>query len=72
MHVDMYNSKPFCFSGAKDISRIKTTTPLVEMGLDSLMGTEIRQVFARRFDLQLSVGEVQNLTLDGVKALFES
>ena len=56
-------------TGVRDSSHISKTAPLLELGLDSLMTTEIRQVLGRRFDLYLSVAEVQSLTLEKVQAL---
>ena len=54
------------------MSKVNKNVTFVEMGLDSLMGTEIRQVFARRFGIQLSMAEVQNLTLDSIGTLFNN
>ena len=39
------------------------TSTLAELGMDSLMGAEIKQTLERNFDLVLSVGEIRNLTM---------
>ncbi len=36
---------------------------LAELGMDSLMGAEIKQTLERNFDMVLSVGEIRNLTM---------
>ena len=59
-------------AGVSDVTKVKVTSPLLELGLDSLMATEIRQVLARRFDLQLSVADVQGLTLEGLRGMMEA
>lgn len=48
---------------------IEDDVALFDMGLDSLMTTEIRQILGRRFDVQLTVPEVQNLNIKKLKQL---
>lgn len=39
------------------------SSTLAELGMDSLMGAEIKQTLERNFDMVMSVGEVRNLTM---------
>lgn len=39
------------------------TATLAELGMDSLMGAEIKQALERNFDTVLSVGDIRNLTM---------
>lgn len=39
------------------------TSTLAELGMDSLMGAEIKQTLERSFDMVYSVGEIRNLTM---------
>ena len=39
------------------------TSTLADLGMDSLMGTEIKQTLERNFDMILSVGDIRNLTM---------
>ncbi|XP_065226660.1 fatty acid synthase-like [Planococcus citri] len=49
--------------GIKDTKNMSTTATLAELGMDSLMGAEIKQTLERNFDMVLSVGEIRNLTM---------
>lgn len=42
---------------------MNTSSTLAELGMDSLMGAEIKQTLERSFDLVLNVGEIRNLTM---------
>lgn len=49
--------------GIKDTKNINTTATLAELGMDSLMGAEIKQTLERNFDMVMAVGEIRNLTM---------
>ncbi|CAH2981095.1 unnamed protein product [Chilo suppressalis] len=48
--------------GIKDPSKVSDTANLAELGMDSLMGAEIKQTLERSFDVALSVQEIRGLT----------
>ncbi|XP_028050812.1 fatty acid synthase [Monomorium pharaonis] len=49
--------------GIKDISSINPINTLADLGMDSLMGTEIKQTLERNYDIVLSAQEVRALTV---------
>ena len=50
----------------KDLASIKGSSTLVDLGMDSLMSTEIMQILERLFDISLTVSETQNLTISKI------
>ncbi|XP_055691897.1 fatty acid synthase-like [Lutzomyia longipalpis] len=48
--------------GIKNIQKVPNGLSLTDLGLDSLMGTEIKQTLERNYDLVLSVQEIKQLT----------
>lgn len=48
--------------GIKDSSTVHPSNSLGDLGMDSLMGTEIKQTLERNYDLVLSSQEIRNLT----------
>ncbi|CAC5370812.1 FASN [Mytilus coruscus] len=55
--------------GVKDSSSIKADTSLGDLGLDSLMGVEVKQTLERDFDISLSMREIRQLTISKLKEL---
>lgn len=53
----------------KDINSISVDTSLGDLGLDSLMGVEIKQTLERDFDLVLSTTEIRQLTITNLKEM---
>ena len=49
--------------GIKDVKTVAPATTLADLGLDSLMGVEIKQTLERDYDVILSAAEVRGLTL---------
>jgi fatty acid synthase len=49
-------------SGIKDVSAVNAQSTLADLGMDSLMGAEIRQTLERNYDLLLSAQEIRTLT----------
>lgn len=45
------------------------TTNLADLGMDSLMGAEIKQMLERNYDLVLGVQEIRNLTFSKLHEL---
>lgn len=54
--------------GAADPTKLDHTTSLGDLGLDSLMGVEVKQALDRA-DIRLSSKEIRNLTLSDIKKL---
>lgn len=48
--------------GIKDVSTVSSTATLADLGMDSLMGAEIKQTLERSYDLVLSAQEIRALT----------
>jgi fatty acid synthase len=49
--------------GIRDLKSISLETTLTELGMDSLMAVELKQIFEREFDIVLSTQELRTLTL---------
>jgi fatty acid synthase len=47
--------------GIRDIKSISLETTLSEMGMDSLMAVELKQIFDREFDINFSMQELRTL-----------
>ncbi|XP_012261752.1 fatty acid synthase [Athalia rosae] len=48
--------------GIKDVKTVNPNNTLADLGMDSLMGTEIKQTLERGYDLVLSAQEIRGLT----------
>lgn len=55
--------------GIKDTKNINPSSSLADLGMDSLMGAEIKQTLERNYDLVLSVGDIRNLTVKKLQEL---
>ncbi|CAG7823270.1 unnamed protein product [Allacma fusca] len=53
--------------GMKDISNVNQQASLAELGMDSLMGVEVKQLMERDQDLVLSMNEIRQLTIAKLK-----
>ncbi|XP_030556630.1 fatty acid synthase [Drosophila novamexicana] len=53
--------------GLRDVNSIQDKTTLFDLGMDSLMSTEIKQTLERNFDLVLSAQEIRQLTFSALK-----
>lgn len=51
----------FFFSGIQDPSSVKPISTLADLGMDSLMGVDIKQTIERSFGLSLSNTQIQQL-----------
>ncbi|XP_046335907.1 fatty acid synthase-like [Haliotis rufescens] len=49
--------------GVKDVSTINPDMSLADLGLDSLMGVEVKQTLERDHDLSMSMREIRQLTI---------
>lgn len=55
--------------GIRDLAGINLDSSLADLGLDSLMGVEVRQILEREHDLVLPMREVRQLTLRKLQEL---
>ncbi|XP_008574493.1 PREDICTED: fatty acid synthase [Galeopterus variegatus] len=55
--------------GIRDVAAVNLDNSLADLGLDSLMGVEVRQTLEREHDLVLSMHEVRQLTLRALQEL---
>ncbi|GAB0091808.1 Fatty acid synthase [Sergentomyia squamirostris] len=55
--------------GLKDLKNISNSATLADLGMDSLMGAEIKQTLERNYDMVLSAQEIRQLTFGKLKAL---
>ncbi|CAL1537406.1 unnamed protein product [Lymnaea stagnalis] len=53
--------------GVKDVSNVDPDTSLADLGLDSLMGVEIKQLLERDFEVSLSTREIRMLNLKKIQ-----
>lgn len=50
--------------GVRDVSSLNPDTTLADLGLDSLMGVEVRQTLERDYDIVMAMREVRLLTIN--------
>lgn len=55
--------------GLKDIRNVQESSTLADLGMDSLMGAEIKQTLERNFDIVMSAQEIRMLTFGTLNAL---
>jgi fatty acid synthase, animal type len=55
--------------GIKDTKNITLSASLADLGMDSLMGAEIKQTLERNFDMILSAQEIRQLTFGRLKEM---
>ncbi|KAL0271260.1 UNVERIFIED_CONTAM: hypothetical protein PYX00_008407 [Menopon gallinae] len=55
--------------GIKDVSSVNENSSLGDLGMDSLMGAEIKQTLERNYDLVLSAQEIRGLTFGKLSAM---
>ncbi|XP_055839922.1 fatty acid synthase isoform X2 [Episyrphus balteatus] len=55
--------------GLRDIKNVQESSTLADLGMDSLMGAEIKQTLERNFDIVLSAQEIRMLTFGTLNTL---
>ncbi|XP_055919370.1 fatty acid synthase [Eupeodes corollae] len=55
--------------GLRDIRNVQDSSTLADLGMDSLMGAEIKQTLERNFDIVMSAQEIRMLTFGALNAL---
>ncbi|KAL1472374.1 hypothetical protein MTO96_039376 [Rhipicephalus appendiculatus] len=57
--------------GIRDLSKMSPTVTLGELGIDSLMSVELKQLLERDFDVTVSTQDVRQLTVGQLKEISE-
>ncbi|XP_075135067.1 fatty acid synthase [Leptodactylus fuscus] len=55
--------------GVRDVTSLNPDTTLADLGLDSLMGVEVRQTLERDYDIVMAMREVRQLTINKLREL---
>ncbi len=56
-------------SGVRDVNSLNADASLADLGLDSLMGVEIRQTLERDYDIGMAMREIRQLTINKLREL---
>ncbi|XP_039596427.1 fatty acid synthase [Polypterus senegalus] len=55
--------------GVRDVSSLNSDASLADLGLDSLMGVEVRQMLERDYDLVMAMRDIRQLTINKLREL---
>ncbi|KAJ7984800.1 hypothetical protein DPEC_G00358530 [Dallia pectoralis] len=55
--------------GVRDVSSLNSDASLADLGLDSLMGVEVRQTLERDYDIVMAMREIRQLTINKLRDL---
>ncbi|XP_065591318.1 fatty acid synthase [Cyrtonyx montezumae] len=55
--------------GVRDVSSLNADSSLADLGLDSLMGVEVRQTLERDYDIVMTMREIRLLTINKLREL---
>ncbi|NXF89098.1 FAS synthase, partial [Eubucco bourcierii] len=55
--------------GVRDVSSLNADSSLADLGLDSLMGVEVRQTLERDYDIVMTMREIRMLTINKLREL---
>ncbi|XP_006801726.2 fatty acid synthase, partial [Neolamprologus brichardi] len=58
--------------GVRDVSSLNADTSLADLGLDSLMGVEVRQTLERDYDIVMAMRDIRQLTINKLRELANS
>lgn len=58
--------------GVRDVSSLNADTSLADLGLDSLMGVEVRQTLERDYDIVMAMRDIRQLTINKLRQLANS
>lgn len=59
-------------SGVRDVNSLNADASLADLGLDSLMGVEVRQTLERDYDIIMTMREIRQLTINKLRELGNS
>lgn len=55
--------------GVRDVSHLNPDASLADLGLDSLMGVEVRQTLERDYDIVMAMRDIRQLTINKLREL---
>lgn len=55
--------------GVRDISNLNPDASLADLGLDSLMGVEVRQTLERDYDIVMQMRDIRQLTINKLREM---
>ncbi|XP_076855678.1 fatty acid synthase [Brachyhypopomus gauderio] len=55
--------------GVRDVSGLNADTSLADLGLDSLMGVEVKQTLERDYDIVMAMRDIRQLTINRLREL---
>ncbi|XP_061081570.1 fatty acid synthase isoform X1 [Conger conger] len=55
--------------GVRDVSSLNADSSLADLGLDSLMGVEVRQTLERDYDIVMAMRDIRQLTINKLREL---
>ncbi|XP_039990736.1 fatty acid synthase isoform X2 [Xiphias gladius] len=58
--------------GVRDVNSLNAEASLADLGLDSLMGVEVRQTLERDYDIVMAMREIRQLTINKLRELASS
>ncbi|XP_056432573.1 fatty acid synthase [Gadus chalcogrammus] len=58
--------------GVRDVGTLNADSSLADLGLDSLMGVEVRQTLERDYDIVMAMREIRQLTINKLRELSNS
>ncbi|XP_032358725.1 fatty acid synthase [Etheostoma spectabile] len=58
--------------GVRDLNSVNTDASLADLGLDSLMGVEVRQTLERDYDIVMTMREIRQITINKLRELANS
>ncbi|CAF94659.1 unnamed protein product, partial [Tetraodon nigroviridis] len=58
--------------GVRDVSSLNADSSLADLGLDSLMGVEIRQILERDYDIIMAMREIRQLTINKLREMVDN
>ncbi|XP_030610501.1 LOW QUALITY PROTEIN: fatty acid synthase [Archocentrus centrarchus] len=58
--------------GVRDVSSLNADSSLADLGLDSLMGVEVRQTLERDYDIVMAMRDIRQLTINKLRELASS
>ncbi|CAF87155.1 unnamed protein product, partial [Tetraodon nigroviridis] len=56
----------------RDVSSLNADSSLADLGLDSLMGVEIRQILERDYDIIMAMREIRQLTINKLREMVDN
>lgn len=57
--------------GVRDVNNLNADSSLGDLGLDSLMGVEVRQILERDYDIVMAMREIRQLTIKKLQEMVD-